>query len=604
MPKKYSTPGVKVTEIDLSEIATPAGTSTGAIVITSPKGPVNRPVLVTNDKEFIDYFGEPVVSGTSLLYGYGAYAALEFLKESDALYVVRASSKTSDKFASIGVETGCSATTDVTLSGSQVWGIGASAGPVPDKVDEIYAIDNVSIPAAVDMVVGAISPGTWGNHLAVTVESLSAQTSDWFFNYDTIPSNTEISALTTSDMPIAQKVFKMNVYQKESTDTWMDFRVDKDGVSALDISPVETWYGTLRSQVDNNNKQLYIKDVVNGNSDYVYVDVNVNAPANFALGKDPNVKTSASETIGVKYDSLMPLISGTTNITDGIGTYYGTQWEYLKDKDQYDINIVIIPDYSTNVKQGVVQNLIGYRKDCIGVAQVGDSTKKTVQAVWAAEKYGYTDPSYIALYAGWDKVYDKYNDRYNFLPKCIFGAQAMARTDNVANVWDAPAGMSRGIIPSVDQNVVFNDAQIGQLYDRNINTSKLIRGVGNTLWGQKTSQLKKSALDRINVRRALNFIKKSIEQLLFPYVLDVNNTAKTRLRIWSNIDSFMATIQSEGGITSYNVVCDTSNNTPQIIDANQLAVDLYVQPVKTVEFISFQTIVTRTGVSIEEVRVR
>jgi len=593
MPQKYNTPNVYETEIDLSEITTPAGTSTGAITAPFPKGPVNRPVLITSDKQFIEQFGEPAVSGSELIYGYGAYAALEFLKESDELYVVRASKDDEDFFAAAGV------TTEVTAT--NIDAIGASAGPNPDKIDEIWAIDNTTMPADVDMIVGAVSPGEKGNDLAFTVESLTSA-SDWFFQYDDIPDGFVPSAVPTSAMTIARRVFKINVYKKESTDQWSEFKVEKAGTSALSIVPVESFYGTLRTQLDGNNKQLYIKDVVNGVSDYIYIDTNSNATV-FEQIYNPNVKTSAGEFLGVAENALISLSGGVAVPKTGLGTYY-SQWEYLSDKQNYDINIVIIPDWNTTVKQQVVQNVIGARKDCIGVVQSGPYTANTLDKVLNSEEYGYTDPSYLALYAGWDKVYDKYNDRMVFLPKCVFGAAIMARTDEVANVWDAPAGMSRGIIPSNEQNKLFTFEEIGQLYDRNINTSRLIRGVGHVLWGQKTAQMKKSALDRINVRRTLLFIRKSMEQALLPYVLDINNTPKTRLRIWSNLNSFLSTVQAEGGILKYEVVCSESNNPPAVIDANQLNVDVYVQPVKTVEFISLQTVVTRTGVNFEEVRVR
>jgi len=593
MPKKYNTPNVYETEIDISEITTPAGTSTGAITAPFPKGPVNRPVLVTSDKQFVEKFGEPAVSGSDLIYGYGAYAALEFLKESDALYVVRAAVASEDFFAANGISTEVTATT--------IAAIGASAGPVPDKADLIYAIDNTVMPATTDMIVGAISPGDWGNDIAITVESLTSA-SDWLFQYDDLPVGVSPSAVETSAMTIARRVFKVSVFTKSSSDSWTDFKVDKVGTSALSIVPIESFYGTLRVQLDGNNQQLFIKDVINGNSNYIYVDVNSNATV-FEQTYNPIVKTSANEVLGIDERALISLTGGVAVPKTGLGTYY-SQWEYLTDKQNYDINIVIIPDYSTTVKQQVVQNVVGSRKDCIAVAQVGSYANNTLESVLNAEKYGYTDPSYIALYAGWDKVYDKYNSRNVFLPKSIFGAALMARTDDVANVWDAPAGMSRGIIPSSEQNKLFDFSEIGQLYDRNINTSRLIRGVGHVMWGQKTAQMKKSALDRINVRRLLLFIRKSMEEALLPYVLDVNNTAKTRLRIWSNLDAFLATIQAEGGLLKYEVVCNESNNPAQVIDSNQLNVDVYVQPVKTVEFISLQTIVTKTGVNFEEVRVR
>jgi phage tail sheath protein FI len=407
MAKRFKTPGVFNTEIDLSEITAPTGTSVGGIVIRSTKGPINRMVTVTSDKDFIDTFGEPVFtsgSGTDTLnkkipeYGYGAYSALEFLNESDTLNVLR----------------------------------------VPNSGDS-FAEATISVTG--DFVGGAVNQG-----------------------------------------------------------------------------------------------------------------------------------------------------NGLTS-TDG--------WNHFAEKENVDVDILIVPTYSQTVKQYVANNVVANRKDCIMVAQSGNVNQTSVSDILTSETYGYTSPSYVALYAGWDQIYDSYNDVKVFVPKCIFGASVMARTDTVANVWDAPAGTDRGVINAIDQNKVYTETEIGLLYDKNINTSKLIRGVGHVLWGQKTAQLKKSALDRINVRRNLLFIEKTIERSLQVYVLNVNNNESTRLRVFSNLDSFLATVRSRGGLIAYQVV--ESNNTSTVIDNNQLAVDVYVQPAKTVEFIDLQTIVTRTGVNFAEV---
>jgi phage tail sheath protein FI len=132
---------------------------------------------------------------------------------------------------------------------------------------------------------------------------------------------------------------------------------------------------------------------------------------------------------------------------------------------------------------------------------------------------------------------------------------------------------------------------------------RFIRGTGFVMWGQKTAQQKKSALDRISVRRNLLFMENNIEIALFPFTFE-NNTVQTRLRVFSLIDNFLAGVQAGGGLTDYEVVVDETNNTPTIIDSNQMNVDVYVQPTRTAEFIQFTTIVTRTGISFSDVRLK
>ena len=163
------------------------------------------------------------------------------------------------------------------------------------------------------------------------------------------------------------------------------------------------------------------------------------------------------------------------------------------------------------------------------------------------------------------------------------------------------ANPTRGIIgKAAGQLRTYNESEIGFMYDNNINVSKFIRGIGTVMWGQKTAQLKASALDRINVRRLLLFLQNSIEPSLLPFLYEPN-TEKSRSRLFSIVDGFLAGIQASDGVTAYQVVCDDSNNTSQVIDNNQLNVDIYVQPVRTIEFIQLQTIVTRTGVTFAEV---
>jgi phage tail sheath protein FI len=137
------------------------------------------------------------------------------------------------------------------------------------------------------------------------------------------------------------------------------------------------------------------------------------------------------------------------------------------------------------------------------------------------------------------------------------------------------------------------------MYNYNINTSKRIRGAGDIMWGQKTGQVKTTALDRVNVRRLLLFIENTIEPSLQNYLFEPNNE-RTRSRATSNLNSFLQTVYSGGGLTAFQVVCDTTNNTAQVVDNNELAIDLYIQPTKTIEFINVQVVVTRTGVSFAE----
>jgi len=633
MARVFQTPGVYRKEVDISEILIPTGISNGGIVVRAKKGPVNRPVFVQNDKDFIDTFGEPIytsgsgASGNNKLipeYGYGAYAALEFLKESSNLYVVRDFTTTADTYPNIEVTMG---TTSQTFSydSDGISGSKWSRGNRLDSNTYISIIDDHADSSS-NFIIGALGPGTDGNSIAVTIEPFHLS-ADWKFAYDSYPTSADAATgatLSRTDIatwyPIASNVFKINVYTKSTDVTWDSlYRNNTDRTNGqLFLSPVETFYGSVSEDLkDGNGNNLFIETVVNGNSDYIYVknggSAGTTVPVVTGTGDDnynflPNLTTTAdeeyikfksSEVSGTDDNRLMILSGGASDTTNGLTATGG--WDIFEDRENATVGILIGSSYNTSVKQEIGR-VAALRADCIGTVQVGELDDDSTTDVLAAEEYGYRTPSYVAIYGGYSKVYDAYNDKFVYLPNSIFGAALFARTDNVANPWDAPAGTNRGILSVLDQRKIFTFDEIGTLYDRNVNVPKFIRGTGYAMWGQKTAQMKASALDRINVRRNLLYIENNIEIALLPFVFE-NNTARTRLRVFSLVDEFLAGVQAGGGLTAYQVVCSETNNPQEIVDANRLNVDIYVQPARSIEYIQLTSVVTRSGVSLEEVRI-
>lgn len=547
------TPNVYRSEKDLSEITVAAGTSTGALVMSARKGVVNRIVQISTDKELIDTFGIPIPNGTDV----GIYAGLQFLKESDTLYVVRATSG-SEKYASISV----SATA---ISGNTSTGIAASAstGSEENTLKTIADIDGATFNGT--LLIASIGPGTYGNDVGVTVFTSAASNLslsgniDWAEKYEPT---------------ISGSIYKVSVFVKNT------------GETAFPLTAAEVFYCSNTYNKDSSGKQLFVKDVINGTSQYIYVN-----------GKEDYLPGQIYSTSG----GLPIALSGGANSTSTFTVPQLKQdlaWNLFKDTTKVSVNILMETLTTPNATPKTAE-IAAYRLDCIACVQNG-----SVSAAYATILDTFptcTQQSYVAVYAGWDKIYDNFNDREVYIPKSVFGACVMARTDRVARTWDAPAGTNRGILPSIAQNITFSDVQIGNLYDKNINTSRKIRGVGDVIWGQKTAQKKKSALDRINVRRLLLYIENSVEPSLQSFLFEPN-TDKTRARVYDMVDSFMKGVKAGDGVTKYEVVCDTTNNTPQTIDSNELIVDVYVQPTKTIEYIRLNVVITRTGVNFSESR--
>lgn len=679
MASTYSAPGVYRKEIDLSEILVPTGTSNGGIVVRAKKGPIKRPVLVTTDQEYIETFGEPIytsgldpqtyksIGGAAVPeYGYGAYGAIEFLTESNTLFVVRAYDD-DDKYATT--------TFDTTASAS---GLGLSADTnIPEVFDsrtnistyEDYYLSDIQ-PGTDSLFVGYTGPGTDGNDISVIVETLNPY-ADWLYSYDEYPTDTSATfiPITCNDvtsasiwnenvdggvnavkehLPIASNVVKVSVFRKPSDKIWEDLYVNDDDKfyempctgdisPKLRIEPAEIFYGSLSPQAkDSDGNNLFIENRINGQSNYIYVkankDFSLDASWDFdsdnwciddsygtsgacsATTSDALLFTKGRLPYGIddggyyvyNTGSFGKLTGGSSAAKADFGMDGSSQdslfWEYFENRDLIPVSI-LINTYFDRVSKLEVAKTVAKRLDCIVASPVGTVNMTDFRYLLEDERYGYPAPSFVALYGGYSKIYDKFNDKFVQIPNSIFGATLMARVDNIAAPWYAPAGVDRGTIAVLDQNKIYGQSDIGFLYDRNINSVKYIQGAGFAMWGQKTAQLKSSALDRVNVRRMLIYVQTNIERALNQFVFE-NNNSLTRSRVTSLTTAFMDTVLAGGGVYEYTIVCDESNNTPTVIDQNKLNIDLYVQPTKTAEFIQFTTIVTRTGVSFGDVKLK
>lgn len=637
-------PGVERIEKDISDVLVPQGVSTGAIVVRSITGKINKPIFISNNKEFVDQFGVPIFtsgakteSGLTALgltgndlkkipnYSWSGYAALEFLKESSQLYVVRGW-ETTDAYANAW------AATDLTTSAYTSAEFRNYSSVVPaatytefDRDDNIQAIENFSTSATAALSIFANCPSVYGNDLAVTIEPFSVW-ADWRYSYDTYPSNAvAASAMSNASLsadtyyPIASKVFKISVFKKESNiinpSSWNDY-IDRSGrvgygmdtalsaTSAIAVNtpsyrmtPVEVFYGTLGSVTDVEGNDLWIESVINGRSNYIYVKTQASITA-FTYITDYNEIANKKDSIGgfVYANQLITLANGASTQSTGIGSVAG--WSGFQDRNTTNVQILINTDPSPAVKQEIGR-IVASRLDCVGINQVGTFKQTTREEVKNSELYSYTAPSYIGLYSGFSKVYDTYNRKYVYMPNAMYAAAVLARVDRLSNPWTAPAGTNYAILPVLDQLKIWSDNDLAELYDRNINGVKNSRGYGFSFWGQKTAQLKKSALDRMNVRRLLLYIENNVEVFLNQFLFEPN-TDKTRLRVFSVVDEFLKGIYAGQGIQSWRVICDETNNTADTMARNELHISIYIQPVYTIEFIKLTTVITKSDVSTVE----
>lgn len=567
----FRAPGIQIKEVDISEVVAPAGTSVGALVGPAYAGPTNRRVLVTNDKNFVQTFGQPI-SGHKSEYHY--YAGIEFLQESGFMYYVR-STTSADTVGGVRVinTTGTSAISATTVSEGKSSTVLATEGYEDgNKANKYYAVEE-NAPAS-DLFISALGPGKSSKNIAISiVTSASTSTSGLGFDYGY---NWE------GKYPSDYGYYRINVYTKNDVTTNADAGW-VTGSSALSaVIPDESFIvSNTELAKDFEGNTLYAPDVINGVSKYIYIKTD-----------GTNLSTDLSA------NGIVPFGTGSVSM---IGSDIAGAWGLFSSREASTPNILMGPyDPATQSTDNIaVAEIAKSRRDCIAVVGTGAVSATNVTNIVDGKESAFNS-SYVAMYAGGDLISDNYSGKNIYVPKSVFAGALLARNDNIANVWNAPAGLTRGAMPSLGQYKIFNESEIGFLYNYNINTSKRIRGTGDIMWGQKTGQTKKSALDRINVRRLLLFIENTLEPSLLAYMFE-NNNDKTRSRVKANVDGFLRTIFAGGGLVDFSVVCDETNNTSQVIDNNELAIDIYIQPTKTIEFINVQIIITRTGVSFAEV---
>ena len=193
--------------------------------------------------------------------------------------------------------------------------------------------------------------------------------------------------------------------------------------------------------------------------------------------------------------------------------------------------------------------------------------------------------SYASIYAQWFKINDGFTNEKYWVPASGYMAALMAASDQLQGPWYAAAGLNRGIVQGViDCAVNPNQKQRGDLYKLCVNSVPKISGVGITCWGIRTLSKKASAFDQNTCRRTFLFIEKAVKKLLRYYLFEPNN-AYTQLSIYNEIQPYMESIRNQGGIYSFSVVCSSENNTDEIVNAGNLAVDISAAPTRTAEFI-------------------
>jgi hypothetical protein len=391
--------------------------------------------------------------------------------------------------------------------------------------------------------------------------------------------------------------------------------VDEDGqFSGTPGTVLETFKGLSRATdaktVDGSTN--YYKEVINQVSEYVWwAHDRSQATSNTSL----NLTTS---TASAPLNANFSLGADGLNEASATLSILGAAYDMFQSAEDIDISLVLQgkPIGGTTVVSGqtisnyqlanyIIDNLVETRKDCIALISPDKNIVLNNLGNEASSLKNWRgalrSTSYAVLDSGYKYQYDKYNDVYRWIPLNGDIAGTCVRTDNTNDAWWSPAGYNRGQIKNVVK-LAFNPRKSERdvIYSNGINPVITSPGQGTVLFGDKTLQAKPSAFDRINVRRLFIVLEKAISTAA-KYSLFEFNDAFTRAQFKNLVTPYLRTVQGRRGITDFLVVCDDTNNTPQVIDSNQFVGDIYIKPARSINFIQLNFVAVPSGVQFSEV---
>ena len=272
----------------------------------------------------------------------------------------------------------------------------------------------------------------------------------------------------------------------------------------------------------------------------------------------------------------------------------------ISNPDEFDINMLVTPGIVHGLHSKITNHAISKMESRGDAFYVLDCTKYGDTIATATSAVSALDSNYAATYYPWVKIVDRNTSLPVWVPPSVVLPGIIAFTDKVAHEWFAPAGLNRGGLTSVlEAQTRLTHSERDDLYEDRVNPIASFPGQGVCVWGQKTLQARPSALDRVNVRRLLIKLKKFIASSS-RYLVFEQNTAGTRNRFMNIVNPFLESVQANSGLSAFRVVMDDSNNTPDVVDRNQLVGQIFIQPTRTAEFIVLDFIVQPTGAAFPE----
>lgn len=558
-------PGVQVTEKDVSLIVPGTSTSVGGVVGAFQWGPVMQPALISDENTLVSVFGKPNQDTYK-----GFFNAANFLAYTNALFVTRCETAGMKNSTSSGL-------------GFKIINKDAYQEQYQDLSE---AITTGSFTARY--------PGELGDSIRVVLVDSAAYDAliDERDNSPTPPSASRIAEINSIilELPSRPDTTDFAEGKGSSNDELHVIVYDAGGIFSGQPGTVLEKFTFLSKASDaasfegTNN---YYVNVIASRSQYIYV---TGHPAGATNWGNTTLSTTSFASLTAEVDER--LSGGVADSAAVDAQELIKAFDLYKDAEQYEISLLPVGQVPPTVFRYVIDNIAEVRKDLVVFGSVATPSGEPIfgsSSTRLADAKAYRDSSGVSNYAvidsGFKYQYDKYNDvfRWNTINGDVAGL--CARTDQTNDPWFSPGGLNRGVIKNAVK-LAWNPvlAERDELYKAAINPVVAFAGQGILLFGDKTMTLKPSAFDRINVRRLFITLEKSISRAA-RFQLFEQNDAITRAQFVAQVEPFLRDVQGRRGIDAFRVVADETNNTPDVIARNEFRGTILIKPVYSINFI-------------------
>ena len=564
-------PGINVTEQDLTTVVPNVATTIGGMSGGFQWGPVLERTQISTENDLVDIFGKPNADTYEWF-----WTAANYLAYANNLWVVR--------------NVGASARNAV---------VGDADAGTAIAVNNKTAYDSITFS---DQAFVAKYPGVLGNSLKVqAIDSNgwgdSTINADFLANFDRAPG-------TSTDVGNAGG----------AEDEMHILVVDEDGLWTGTPGYVLEKHAFVSKASDAkriDGSSNYFVEVMRNESKYAYAGLpgkftenSTGAGANAGVAKAGttfqtfNSATAAeaiiggSMTLGVSNDVQTPAL-----LQAGFALYLTPE--------VVDVTLLLGGASDTATGEYIINSIAAVRKDCMAFvsplkASVVNNSGGEVAAL-TTDNTALGSSSYAVMDSAWKYQYDRYRDLFMYVPMNGDITGLCARTDYTHDTWWSPAGLNRGTIKNIVKlSWEATKANRDTMYPISINPIITQTGAGVVLWGDKTMQTVPSAFDRINVRRLFIVLEKAISIAAKAMLFEFNDEF-TRAQFTNMVAPFLREVQGRRGITDFKVVCDSSNNTGQVIDTNNFVGDIFIKPARSINYIQLNFIAARTDVSFSEI---